>query len=122
MARLTGISIQVQGAQALLQPAIAEQLGISDEQMGQIRQANREAMQELMSQMRDLFQSGDREQATAKMAELRKQADEKVMALLTGEQREKLDQIKGEPFEMPPGAMRGLGRGRGGPGRGQRQN
>jgi Spy/CpxP family protein refolding chaperone len=69
------------------------------------------------AQMRELFQGGggDREAIQAKMQELRRAADAKVLAVLTPEQQKKFEEMKGKPFAMPEGFGRG-GFGPGGPG------
>lgn len=118
MARLNQIYIQQQGARALRDPDIAEKLGLSEQQQQEIATASREAQSGLREQMQDLFQSGgDRQEMFAKMAELRTKADEGVLAVLTGEQKEKFAEMKGKPFELPPGAFRGRGGGQRGQGR-----
>jgi Spy/CpxP family protein refolding chaperone len=114
MKRLNEIYIQALGSGALQDAEVAKELGISDEQKKQIedvRTANSESMRE---QFQQLFQgggaggaAGDREQVTAKLAELRKTNDEKVLAVLTAAQKQKFEQLKGKPFEIPAGGFRG---------------
>ncbi len=116
MGRLEQIVVQVRGASALQDPAVAKKLGITEQQQEEIRQANQDANSSMREQMQALRDSSDREQARAKMAELRSKAGEKVLAVLSAEQRKNFDEMKGEPFEMPPGALFG---GRGGGRRGQ---
>jgi hypothetical protein len=113
--RLNEIFIQQAGVNALQDEDIAKELGISDAQkakLTEVRQANQEAMG---AQMRELFQGGggDREAARAKMDEIRKAGDTKVLAVLTPTQQKKFEEMKGKPFELPEGAGRG---GFGGPG------
>jgi hypothetical protein len=114
LVRLQQIYIQAAGSQALMDADVAAKLGLSDDQKSKIASARQEAQANMQGQMRDLFQSGDREAARAKMAELRKSADEKVLALLTDEQKQQFESMKGAAFELPPGALFG---GRGGGGR-----
>lgn len=113
---MTEIYIQVAGVAALQDDDIAAELGITEAQktkMAEIQAANRE---EIGAQMRELFQSGgDREAIQAKMQELRRAADAKVLAVLTPEQQKKFEEMKGKPFAMPEGFGRG-GFGPGGPG------
>jgi hypothetical protein len=109
--RLNEIYIQVAGVNALNDAEVAKELEITDEQkekFAKVREENGAAM-------RELFQpGGDREQAFAKMQELRKTGDEKLLAVLTDAQKAEFEEMKGEKFEMPEGAFgRGFG-GRGG--------
>jgi Spy/CpxP family protein refolding chaperone len=55
------------------------------------------------------------EEQQKKMDDARKANDEKILAVLTAEQRTKLDEMKGKAFAMPENAGRGRG-GFGGPG------
>ena len=70
--------------------------------------------------MESLSQSGDREQIRERMTKLRKESDDKVLAVLTAAQKTKFAQMKGKPLELPEDAIRGGGggrdRGRGGGG------
>jgi len=115
--RLNEIFIQQNGVNALQDDDIAKELGISDAQkakLTEVRQANQQAMGE---QMRTLFQGGggggDRDAARAKMEEIRKTNDAKLLAVLSPDQQKKFEEMKGKPFAMPEGAGRG---GPGGPG------
>ena len=62
-------------------------------------------------------EEGGREAAQEKMASLRKEAEEKVSAILTDEQKAKIEELRGKPFEFERPQFRGgQGRGRrGGP-------
>jgi Spy/CpxP family protein refolding chaperone len=111
LARLQQIFVQVAGTQALTDADVAAKLGLSDDQKTKIAAARQEAQSNMREQMRELFQSDNREAAQAKIAELRKAADEKVLALLTDQQKQDFEALKGTPFEMPEGALFG---GRGG--------
>jgi Spy/CpxP family protein refolding chaperone len=122
--RLQGISIQVMGAGALLaDSALAKELEVSDEQKTKLRetqQANMRAMGESFRELREL--SG--EERRAKFEELRAAADKKLLEVLTSEQQEKLNSLKGEKVDVDISQLWGRGRGgfegRGGRGRGER--
>ena len=134
MKRLRGISIQLRGVSALTDSEVAAKLKLTDTQEKKIEEtmtANRESMS---AQMRELFRGGDRggdrDAIRKKMQDLRKQGNEKVLAILTSEQKEQFEKIKGDPFEMPeggfgprrPGGQRRPGEARGeGQPRGERQ-
>jgi hypothetical protein len=116
--RLQQIYIQVAGAQALTDADVAAKLGLSEDQLATIETTRREAQQQMFAQMQELGQAGDREAMRTKMNELRKAADEKVLVHLTAEQQTEFASMKGEAFDLPPGALfRG---GRGGFGGGER--
>jgi len=116
MTRLDEIFLQVRGAGALMDPAVSKKLGLDEQQVKDLRQT---AMSSFAG-MREAFQANDRE----KIQELRKEADAKMLDVLTDEQKTKFNEMKGKTFEMPEGAMRRGGRrGQGGPGgQGRRQN
>jgi hypothetical protein len=111
MTRLTEIYVQFVGPRAIEDPVIAAELEISEDQQAEIREI-RSSMQE---EMRALRNSEDRQAMREKVAELNKQIGEKIMAVLSEDQQAKMQELKGEAFEMPEDALRGGGRrGRGG--------
>lgn len=105
--RLNEIYLRVAGTAALNDSEVAKQLEISDEQKEKLGKVREEAMTSNREEMRELFQSGDREKIQARMAEIRKATDEKILAVLTDEQKKKFEDMKGKPFELPEGALRG---------------
>ena len=108
--RLQEITLQVNGASALNDSAVREQLHFTDEQTSkyeEARNANRDAMQEL--------QDLSREERQAKRDELRKVADDRLLAILTPEQKTEFEAMKGAPLEIDLSQLRGrFGGGRGG--------
>ncbi|MEM1303296.1 MAG: hypothetical protein AAGG46_00280 [Planctomycetota bacterium] len=84
------------GSRALMRGRVAEELGITPEQQEEMR-AKASEVQATLQQ---------------KIDELRREAREEVLAVLTPEQRSRLEELTGPQFDMP----RGEGRGRGGPG------
>jgi hypothetical protein len=121
--RLKEIHLQQQGTGALQSSAVVAKLSITDEQKKTLADLSRENQTEMRSQMREIFQGGgggDREEMMEKFAKLRTEAEQKVMAVLTDDQKTQFAAMKGEPFEMPRSGFGG-GRGRGGrPGGGGR--
>jgi Spy/CpxP family protein refolding chaperone len=117
MKRLNEIYIQQLGTRALDDADVAEELKITDEQKASIAKVREESQ----AQMRELFTAGagggDREANRAKFAEARKATDDKILAVLTADQKAKLEELKGKPFEMPENAGRGPGGPGGAPGR-----
>jgi len=109
--RLQEITIQVNGASALNDPAVREQLHFTDEQTTKYEEA-RDANRDAMQGMGDL----SREERQAKFEELRKTADDRLLAVLTPEQKTEFDAMKGAPLEIDLSQLRGRfgggGRGR----------
>lgn len=118
--RLQEISLQLRGTAALNDPKVAAELKITDEQKKKLEEVNNANMESF----RTLFQGGnrdrsdqDREQMRTKMQDMRKQAEGKVLAVLTADQKAQFEKMKGEAFQMPEGAFGFGGRqGRGGEG------
>lgn len=108
--RLKQISLQIQGTQALSDPEVAKELGITKEQEDKFAQIREEAMKK----SGELFASGQRGEMREKFEALRKETDEKLLAVLTAEQKEKFEKLKGPKFEID---MRELMGGFRGPGR-----
>jgi hypothetical protein len=110
--RLDQILVQVQGTQALATEAVATKLSLTDEQKKKIEEAQ-EAQGE---KMRELFQAGRDGGGREAMQKLQEETNEKINAVLTDEQKQKLTEIKGKAFEFDRSQLRGLGGG----GRGNR--
>jgi Spy/CpxP family protein refolding chaperone len=110
--RLDQIVLQVQGTQALATEAVAAKLSLSDEQKKKIEEVQ-EAQGEKMRELREAGRDGGGREAFDK---LRTETQEKVNAILTAEQKEKLAQLKGKAFELDRSQFRGPGGG----GRGNR--
>lgn len=114
MKRLNEIFVQVAGISALQDEDIAKELGVSEAQktkISEVRQQNRESFG---AAMRD--GGGDPEANRAKMEELTKANDAKLLAVLSSDQQKKFEELKGKPFQMPEGFGRGGFGGPGGPG------
>ena len=105
--RLEQISLQMRGTAALSDPKVAAKLSLTDEQKKNLEAAataNREAMQQAF-QGGNRDQNQDREKMREKFQELRKAADEKVLAVLTADQKAAFEKLKGAAFTMPEGAF-----------------
>jgi hypothetical protein len=103
MKRLQQLALQARlrgGGFAMLSPDVGQQLGITDEQREQLR----EKAQRIEADLRK------------KIAELRRQAQDELIALLTPEQQAKYRELVGPPFEFPaPQRPEGRPENRGGP-------
>lgn len=91
--------VKNQGAEGVLNGALADELGLTDEQKEQLRVKAEKVRADLQK----------------KMADLRKQAEDELLSVLTPTQREKLTGMMGDDFETE---NRGGFQGRGGPGGG----
>jgi len=109
--RLKEIAIQVQGNRGALQnPDVVAALKITDEQKTKIEKIGTE----LREEMRNLRGGGGGRGGEA-MQELMAESETRVMAVLTAEQKETLEKLKGAKIEIDRTQLRG-GRGQGGPG------
>ena len=122
--RLLGISIQVNGAAALNEPALAKELKVTEDQQAKLeeaRESNMRSAGEAFRELRDL--SGD--ERRARLQELRAESDKSLLAVLTSEQQAQYESLKGEPVEVDMSEFRGGsfrardGGGRRGEGRGR---
>ena len=107
--RLEQISLQMRGASALADPKVAAKLSLTDDQKKKIEAAKTANMES----MRAMFQGGnrdqnqDREAMRAKMQQQRKEAEEKVLGVLTADQKASFEKLKGAAFTMPERGPRG---------------
>lgn len=98
MTRLEQIALQQRGPEAAVNdPKVAEKLKITDDQKNKIQSIQEDARGQMPS--RDDFQN-DRDAAMKKMADVRKQSREKVMNLLSSEQKDTWKEMTGAPFEV----------------------
>ncbi len=103
--RMNGLIVQVNGASAVMDPAIAKSLGITEEQMGKLKSANdanRAARREAMQGGRDL-KPEEREAATAKLAASESKS---IMGLLTEAQIKSLETLKGAALTIDQTPLR----------------
>ena len=100
MRRLSQIRIQVRGAvYALNNTWIGGRLKLTDEQKkkaAELEKTTQDKMFEAFSQMQDLSPEERRE----KFTKMRSEAEEKALGLLTAEQKEAFEKMKGAKFEM----------------------
>jgi Spy/CpxP family protein refolding chaperone len=100
--RLLGIFVQVAGPFAAMNPSVQKELSITDEQKDKLREAmgpppgGRE---------------GRGERGADGFRERREKMEKEVMAVLTPDQRKKLEDLKGEKVDVDMSKLRGPGRG-----------
>jgi len=104
--RLDQIVNQQMGVQAFSEPDIQDKLKLTADQKSKVSEIN----QDTMDKTRELFQSanGDFASVRDKMTTLRKESLDKVVAVLTADQKKTWKELTGEPFEVkfepPPNA------------------
>jgi len=116
--RLQQINWQNMGTGALADPEVVKSLAITKEETDKIAEVNKEfgeKMREMFAQGPGGGGGGGRE----KFAEMMKERDTKIVAVLTKSQQEEFDKLKGKEFDVAQ-LRRGFGgpggRGPGGPG------
>jgi Spy/CpxP family protein refolding chaperone len=118
-ARIKEIRIQARGASALADKEVAEALKLTDDQVNKIKDLTDSAMKD----MREAFQSagngGDRTAMREKMTKMRTETSEKLLAVLTADQKTAFEKMQGAKVEGLPQGGGGFGFG-GGAGGGRR--
>jgi Spy/CpxP family protein refolding chaperone len=103
--RLQEIAIQVNGPSALSDPAVSKQLALTDEQtkkLEEARQANSQAMRDAFADTGQM----SREERQAKRDELKKASDEKLLGVLTDQQKTEFEALKGAPLTVDLSPLR----------------
>ncbi len=109
--RLKQISLQMRGSQAFNEEEVQKSLNLTDDQKDKIKTLNEDLgkeMQGLVQPGQDFFKF---QEVRQKAATLRKETVEKVVALLTDDQKKAWKEMTGDLFEVkfeaPPGGFRG---------------
>lgn len=105
--RLQEIAIQQNGPRALQDPDVVVELALSDEQKAKLAAA----VAENTKAFETGFGEASRETWRERAGELADQADQRLLGVLTDEQKTKLDELKGEPFEVDMSQFFRRGRG-----------
>lgn len=123
--RLEGLYVQQKKTSAAGNPRIAERIGLEGEELDRFQQAHwdlrHRARDEIRPYIERLMQDSnlslhDRQQKLARLFERSgREIDEALAEKLTEEQRRKLQELMGEPFEDLPPPWMGPGPGRRGP-------
>jgi len=92
--RLKQIALQQQGSFAIGRGEVAEELKLTADQKEKLKALQDDAQ----GKMRQAMSGGNREEARGKIADLRKATNEKMLELLTDEQKTKWKELTGEPF------------------------
>jgi len=106
--RLMGILIQVSGAAAVSDPAVAKELNLSEDQKKELQEVRMSAREQLQG-LGDL----SREERGKKVAEVQADINKKILGKLTPDQQKQLDDLKGEKVDVDVSQLRGGFGGRG---------
>ena len=107
-ARLQQIMVQMQGTRALQNPEIQKKLKVTEDQTKKIADVQKSVQEKRRKIMQDLRANGGRidfKKFREKTQELNKQIEKNTLEVLTKEQREQFEKMKGKKID--------LGRGRG---------
>ncbi len=105
LARLKELSLQSRGAAALEDEEVIAALKISDEQKTKlvaIRDEGGKKMEEAMQALRGGGGGGDAGEIRQKLMAMRKELGDKAIEVLSPEQREQFEKMKGAKFTFPP--------------------
>jgi len=114
--RIKEIRLQVRGVQALSDKTVAESLKLTDDQVNKIKDLNKS-----LTDARTAAFSGGRpdQDAMDKLTKLRTETNEKILAVLTPDQKASFEKMQGAKIEgLPAGFGGGFGGGRRGGGGG----
>ncbi len=95
--RLIGLFVQLRGIDSLIDAEVAEEVGLSPRQREELSKVRVEAGRKVL-QTAQASQAG--QTALPQWKTLRSEVEEKLLAVLTSEQRAKFDELKGEPFDF----------------------
>jgi Spy/CpxP family protein refolding chaperone len=99
--RLREIELQAMGPIAFLQPEVADELKLTQEQRSRLQGIVMQQMQ----QLREQFQGGGfrQGQGAQNFQQIREQMEKQMLEVLTPAQREKWQQMQGKPFQFEGG-------------------
>jgi len=102
--RMKELSLQQRGADALEDEEIAAALKLTDDQkkaLVKVREDSAEKQNEIIKSLTE--GGGDQGEIREKVGALRKELNEKAMAVLTSAQKESFEKLKGAKFDLPKG-------------------
>ena len=112
-ARVKEIRLQVRGVAALTTKEVIEALKLTDDQVNKIKELTAALRKDTREAMRSATTGGDRSAARDAVVKVRKEATEKIMAVLTPDQQASFEKLKGPKIDLPLGGFVGGGRNRG---------
>lgn len=122
--RLIGIYVQNRGFRSAANAAVAKRIGLEGDDFESFRKARSELWHRLMDENRDkmsgLIREGQRDKIAQLFEEAERKLDGELSFRLTTAQKRELQELKGEPFDLPRRNPDMRGRGpRGGSGEGR---
>lgn len=103
--RLQEILIQMRGIDVLEDPQIAKRLGLTSQQTSSLTSVRTEMAQKLSSGVAN----SDLKVARDRLAAMRREREEKLLAILNSNQRKQFEAIQGEPFDFEAAGLRSKG-------------
>lgn len=89
--------LRVRGANAVTDPEVAQALRLSDTQVLRIKDLHRQNVRSLRSRLQAMLRRGwKRSTVVNSLPELTRESDQRVLSLLSSDQRERLAQLQGE--------------------------
>jgi inorganic pyrophosphatase len=116
--RYKQLTLQRQGAMALMRPAVAKELGVTEaqrKQIQEIQQKQREAMGNMRPGNFQEMTPEERQKMFQEFRDRQEKNNQEIMGVLTPAQKTKWTEMTGKPFKFPPMGM-GMGRGGNRPG------
>ncbi len=102
MQRLQQLALQRRGAVALADPTLQHQLSMRPEQTEALTKIQEQSANKIRETMAGAMRGeGDRSTIAETIRNMRSAIEADAMAVLSKSQREKLDELRGEPFEFP---------------------
>ena len=89
--------MQIAALTVLTKPEVIKELKLTDDQVKKFKEMQTEARKELS----EIIESKERAGKNEKLAKLRAETRQKIMAILNDDQKTKVREIAGPPFEGP---------------------
>jgi len=113
--RLKQIALQVRGLAALDDKEVQDALRITEEQKEKMKSLREGMFEKLRGSMRRAEDEGERKAQREKFEAARKEVEAKILDVLTPEQKEKFDKMKGAKVDIDMSQLMPRGPGRGAP-------
>ncbi len=112
-ARLKEIRLQARGPSALTDKEVAEALKLTDDEVNKIKEIADAMQKDMQEAFQSAGQGGDRTAVREKTTKIRKDSTDKMLAVLSDEQKASYEKMLGAKIDLPQGAGFGGGGGRG---------
>jgi Spy/CpxP family protein refolding chaperone len=112
-ARLKEIRLQQRGPSALTDKEVAEALKLTDDEVNKIKEIADAMQKDMQEAFQSAGQGGDRTAVREKATKIRKDSTDKMLAVLSAEQKASYEKMLGAKIDLPQGAGFGGGGGRG---------